>query len=100
MTNSLAPVLTPHGRLTLQSAEDALPLAEDLAGRLNAAFALGSGHGLLQLGAGEIKTALPPALAYWRDFACRFVAAVCALPEGKDRETLRVAGPDSLELEV
>ncbi len=37
--------------------------------------------GLLQLGMAEVSTALPAALAYWRDLAMRFVAAVCARGE-------------------
>ena len=98
--NALAPLLTPHGRLTLEPAEDALPLAEDVAGRLSAAFARGHGHGLLQLGAGEVKTALPPAIAYWREYASRFVAAVCALPDAEDRNQPRVPCLGPLELET
>jgi non-specific serine/threonine protein kinase len=84
----------------LQPAEDGLPLAEDLAARLDAAFARGHGHGLLQLGAGEVRTALPPAFAYWREFASRFVAAVCALPDAEESRTPRAACPDPLELET
>jgi hypothetical protein len=34
---------------------------------------------LLQLGAGEAGTSLPSSLAWWRDFALRFVADLCAL---------------------
>src|SRR6058998_1024507 len=98
--NALAPLLTPHGRLTLEPAEDALPLAEDVAGRLSAAFARGHGHGLLQLGAGEVKTALAPAIAYWREFASRFVVAVCALPDAEDRNQPRVPCLGPLELET
>jgi non-specific serine/threonine protein kinase len=95
--NAPAPLLTPQGRLALEPAEDAVPLDEGLAARLTAAFARGPGHGLLQLGAGEIKTALPPAFAYWREFASRFVAAVCALPEAEDGKAPRVPAPDPLE---
>ena len=45
--------------------------------RLDEAFAQGSGHGLLQLGAGEVGEALPPVLAWWRGFAGRYVSALC-----------------------
>jgi non-specific serine/threonine protein kinase len=38
-------------------------LPADLSRRLEDCFARGSGHGLLQLGAAEVETALPPALA-------------------------------------
>ena len=46
--------LTPHGHLLAEVAEDAPALDEHVAGRLAAAFARGNGHGLLQLGAGEV----------------------------------------------
>ena len=79
--SALAPVLTPHGRLLLAGAEDAPELAGELTRRLRKAFARGAGHGLLQLGAGEMRTALPPVLGYWREFSARYVTALCALPE-------------------
>ena len=59
---ALAPALTPHGRLLLAPADDAPPLARDVAERLREAFDRGAGHGLLQLGAGEVATALPAGL--------------------------------------
>ena len=77
---SLAPILTPHGRLTLVQDDDAAAEAE-LAERLQRAFARGSGHGLLQLGANEIGAALPPNLSYWREFAGQYVTAICTLPD-------------------
>ncbi len=83
---SLALILTPHGRLSLAE-EDAVPVLDfDLAQRLRGAFARGSGHGLLQLGAGEVGTALPPGLSYWREFGGGYVTALCTQP---DTETLR-----------
>jgi non-specific serine/threonine protein kinase len=60
-------------------------LAADLALRLVTAFDRGAGHGLLQLGAGEIGTALPPLLGYWRELGARFVTAVCAQPDIEER---------------
>src|SRR5262249_14892693 len=53
----------------------------EVARRIGDAFSRGAGHGLLQLGATETGTALPPVFAYWRDFAARFVTAVCANPD-------------------
>ena len=73
---SLAPILTPHGRLSLVEASDAPVLDPDLVQRLRAAFERGSGHGLLQLGAAEIGTALPPIFSYWREFGARYVTAL------------------------
>jgi superfamily II DNA or RNA helicase len=73
-----APLLTPHGRLLLSPNSEAESLPAAPARRLTDAFALGSGHGLLQLGAAEVGSILPPAWAWWRDFAARYVAALCA----------------------
>ena len=75
--------LTPHGRLLLLHAEDGFALDAALADRLEAAFERGAGPGLLQLGAGEVGTALPAVLAYWRELAARYVTSVCALPESE-----------------
>jgi SNF2-related domain/SNF2 Helicase protein/Helicase conserved C-terminal domain len=74
----LAPVLTPHGHLVMAPSDDAPALAPEVAERLEVAFARGSGHGLLQLGAGEVGTALPPLFGYWREFGARYVTALCA----------------------
>ena len=60
----LAPVLTPHGLLTLRQAGEALALEPERGTRLEKAFMRGSGHGLLCLGADEVGTALPPVLSY------------------------------------
>ena len=80
----LAPLLTPHGLLTLAPSPDAADekSALDPAGgaRLQQAFARGSGHGLLCLGADEVGTTLPPTLSYWRKFGARYVTTLCALP--------------------
>jgi non-specific serine/threonine protein kinase len=77
--NSLA--LTPQRHVRLLSDAESLPLAAELAERLAAAFDRGAGHGLLQLGAREVGSPLPPVLAYWREFAARYVTALCATPE-------------------
>lgn len=49
-TDFLAPLLTPHGHLLLAPDSDAPSLPAAFAQRLTDAFALGTGHGLLQLG--------------------------------------------------
>ena len=46
----LAPQLTPRGHLLATPQDDAPPLAAQVSQALSLAFALGSGHGLLQLG--------------------------------------------------
>lgn len=75
---SFAPVLTPHGRLILVQTLETPPLTPELAVRLRQAFGRGPGHGLLQLGAAEAGTALPPSFGYWREFGSSYVASVCS----------------------
>ena len=67
-----------------ETAEDAPPIDEKTMARLDQAFAQGSGHGLLRLGAGEVGEALPPVFAWWREFATRYVASVCLQSSGAD----------------
>ena len=58
----LALGLTPSGTLALRAAPDADPLDPAVASRIQAAFALGAGHGLLHLGAAvtpDRKTSAP-----------------------------------------
>ena len=62
-TDFLAPLLTPLGHLLLVAGSDAPPLPAALAQRLGDAFARGSGHGLLHLGAAEVGSILPPSRA-------------------------------------
>jgi hypothetical protein len=74
MPRSLIPVMTPHGSLRLDQADDDFVLESGLADRLEKSFERGSGHGLLHLGAGEAGSVLPASLAWWRDFGVRFIA--------------------------
>ena len=74
----LTPVLTPHGALVLTEADDGWVLDADRSARLQRTFARGSGHGLLSLGVDDAGAILPPAFSWWRDFAARFAAALCA----------------------
>ena len=76
--------LTPRGHLVAETAADAPPIDEKAMARLDEAFARGSGHGLLRLGAGAVGEALPPVFAWWREFASRYVAAVCLQSSGAD----------------
>ncbi|MDR3435058.1 DEAD/DEAH box helicase [Telmatospirillum sp.] len=69
--------LTPLGHLMFKADADAVHLDDKVAARLAEAFSRGSGPGLLRLGAGEIGQALPPVFLWWRDFAARYVAALC-----------------------
>src|SRR5260370_1708516 len=92
----LAPVLSPHGGLTLVrslEADGALVLEVDRGVRLEQAFARGSGHGLLVLGADEVGTTLPPVLSFWRKFGARYVTALCSLPGIGERSKPPVPTP-------
>jgi non-specific serine/threonine protein kinase len=84
----MRPVLTPHGHLVLAPSDDVSALPGDLSRRLESAFARGAGHGLLDLGIREVGTALPAEFAYWRDFAGRYVTALCTSdPDASSIET-------------
>jgi hypothetical protein len=81
MSRKLSLILTPHGRLLVEECDDAAVLAEDVAERIERAFARNAGHGLLQLGAAEVETALPPVFVYWREFSSRYIVFLRTLAE-------------------
>ena len=93
----LQPLLTPQGHLRLIADGEAPPLAAELQERLALGFAEDAGHGLLQLGGAEVGTVLPPAFAWWREFAARYITALCATPEGED---FAIAVPDDASLDA
>jgi non-specific serine/threonine protein kinase len=104
MLPSLASVLTPHGTLRLETSESDFSIDAAVADRLQAACRAGEGHGLLQLGLAEAGSRLPPDLAFWRAFAMRFVAALCAggdhdagelSPTSPDQEALQALAEDA-----
>src|SRR5713226_5992664 len=95
----VVPVLTPHGHLALIEDRDAPALEPKLSQRLQDAFARGSGHALLQLGASEAGVALPPVFSYWREFGARYVTALCTLPEAGAQSTkTHIPSPPDAEL--
>jgi non-specific serine/threonine protein kinase len=87
------------GHLILAPAADAMVMSEELRSRIDAAFEGGAIQGLLLLGLREIGTALPPAVAFWRDFAARYVTALCksddadGVPAPADLDALLAAAP-------
>ena len=87
--------LTPQGRLVTEVAEDSPVLDDKVAARLTEAFAQGSGHGLIWLGAKEVGQALPPVLGWWRDFAARYMRQLCLQGSGGD---VTIPPPDGGEL--
>jgi non-specific serine/threonine protein kinase len=97
----LSLILTPHGRLLLEAVADSeAPLAPELAHRLTKAFQAGDGHGLVQLGASEVQTVMPPVFSYWREFAARYVVAVRTLCSVEQSRALPpIPPPASAELD-
>ena len=98
---TLAPVLSPHGVLSLKPSHETMAALDSVrAGQLEQAFARGAGHGLLHLGANEVGTALPPVLSWWRELGTRYVTALCALPGlGDARRKPSVPSPPDDELD-
>ena len=90
--------LTPHGHLVLEQSADTPELDERIALRLADAFARGSGHGLLRLGAGEVGQVLPPVFLWWRGFAARYVEALCLRSSGPNGAAVpEIADPTEAE---
>jgi superfamily II DNA or RNA helicase len=96
---SITLVITPHGHLLAAESDHAPALEAALAEGLRAAFADGPGPGLLWLGTTQPGVALPPVVGWWRDFAARFVSALCTLPEAAEQAPGRVPPPDDGELQ-
>ncbi len=91
---ALTLTLTPRGHLLLSSGEGDATLPAEAAAAVGAAFARGTGHGLLQLGARHVGLPLPPVLAWWREFGARYVTALChALPAAGDAGAAVLAVP-------
>ncbi len=96
--------LTPHGRLLAEEDARAPAFEAALAERLGAAFARGSGAGLLRLGAAEVGQAMPAVFGWWRNFAARYITALrlhtAGLdgPEAAEQRLAEVPPPDAGEL--
>ncbi len=91
--------VSPWGRLRLVESADDEPLDPTPAEAIAGAFGRGSAEGLFHLGAAEVSTRLPPALAFFRDFARLFVNRLCAIGDLEERrDQVEVACPrDDLE---
>jgi non-specific serine/threonine protein kinase len=89
--------LSPHGRLSIEESSDAVELAPELGKRLQGAFSRSSGFGLMQLGAREIGQAVPAVFSYWREFAARFIALLCA-QTGADEAPFAAPDPPAADL--
>ncbi len=92
-------LVTLRGALRIEPAPNAVfwPVAE--AGRrVAAALDVSPETGLLELATRELDTAMPPAAAYWRDFARRYLTRLCHTPGlATAREIAPVPLPDETE---
>ncbi|HET7825632.1 MAG TPA: DEAD/DEAH box helicase [Anaeromyxobacter sp.] len=91
--------LAPTGHLALVPGEPADALPDAPARRIRRAFERGAGEGLLHLGAAEVRTPLPPVLAFFRDLGRAFVTALCATPDLEARRSSAEPAPPPGELE-
>ncbi|HWF85457.1 MAG TPA: DEAD/DEAH box helicase [Vicinamibacterales bacterium] len=91
--------LTPRGHLLFTVAADVLQPSGAISRELEDAFARGSGHGLLELGAAEVGTTLPADFSYWRDFAARLVTTICTHPD-LDADHAPIPAPARSDLEA
>jgi len=94
--------MRPSGRIDVRSGlpEDGPGMSSVAAKRIIDAFEVGRGHGVLQLGTGELGTVLQPALSYWRDIGQALVAGVCGVLDPADPASLVVPDPAPQEIEA
>ena len=94
-SDTLAPALlvSPSGRFHLDPGADEVAA---LPPRILAAFERDALAGLLQLGASELATPLPPSLAFGRELAHLFMARLCATPDlAAQWDGLELAAPQA-----
>ncbi|MBL7044912.1 MAG: DEAD/DEAH box helicase [Pirellulaceae bacterium] len=96
--------LTPLHRITVFEPADEQDLAASADtpsnGRLAKvakAFVSSQAQGLFTLAAERFDAPLAPALAYWRDYAARYLSELCHTPEGADLQD-EIPAPGSAEL--
>ena len=76
-------ILTPEGRLRVAARAleggPSTPPSAALRERFRA-FEAHAAAGLVSLAAARTEPSWPPALLYWRDYACRYLAMLCQVP--------------------
>ena len=81
--------ILPSGALLAEAIAGEEPASDGLSAsaraRVARAFERGAGHALLDLGAIELDTPLPPPLAFLRDLGRAFVTRLCAIPDLEER---------------
>src|ERR1700722_5902567 len=77
---SLEIAISPGGRLTVEPAEEGVPVVgEPRASRLRSAFEASTAEGLLLLAAEALTLAMPPSLTYWGVLARGYLQRLCPL---------------------
>ncbi len=72
--------ISPLGSLYLLDGDsEVAPLEPRVLRRIERAFDMGQGHGLLQLVLAELQTEMPPSFAFFRELGRRFMTRVCAI---------------------
>jgi non-specific serine/threonine protein kinase len=98
---------TPFGRITLarrteareDGSEDRSEVATDRQlSKAAQAFAASQGEGLFVLASERFEGLLGPSLLYWRDFAARYLTALCHTPETAAAPAAAIPPPDAQEL--
>jgi superfamily II DNA or RNA helicase len=92
--------LVPSGRIEVRpgSPENEPRMSAAAAKRILDAFDVGRGHGVLYLGAAELRTDLHPSLSYWREIGRSFVARACGALDPTDPKSVAVPDPDPNEI--
>jgi non-specific serine/threonine protein kinase len=86
--------LTPAGRLRLQEAgNETGGMPHAWISRAAAAFSSSQAAGLFALAATRPDAPPAPALSFWRDFACSYLAQLCRTPETAENRIDPIAPP-------
>jgi superfamily II DNA or RNA helicase len=93
-------LLTPHGLLLIESAAPPSPWPDlQTSQQVAAALAESPARGLLHLATRELNASLPPAAAWWREVARRYLTQLCHLPDLEQaREVASLPAPVETEL--
>ena len=100
---SLELVFTPSGRLVVveptpdSARNEGSPAPEIIDGRLKKvakAFSTGYDEGLFVLATERFDASLPPSFGYWRDFAAKYLTALCHTPVGVSGSLEPIAPPE------
>jgi superfamily II DNA or RNA helicase len=86
-------LVSPQGHLHVRETADC-----DATGkRIASAFAASAAQGLIHLATTELKAALPPALAYCRDFSRLYLTRLCRTPQPDNAAKIDRVSPPSLD---